>query len=171
MIRPAREEDLPRIAEIHANAWHFAYSDIIPARILGQITPEARLPVWKEWFSEASYDITVYVENRTTIGFTLTCPARNVANPPHNYGELSHLYLDPRVVGQGIGHILFQEATTQLQSKSYEGMLLWTLEKNAIARDFYESHNMRHDGVRQDEPDWLGPGIYEVRYLLHFASG
>ncbi|MEQ9450824.1 MAG: GNAT family N-acetyltransferase [Pseudomonadales bacterium] len=170
MIRPARESDLPRIAEIHAEAWHYAYSNILSSRVLATITPEARLPVWKEWFAEDSYDISVYLDQNKPMGFILICPAREVATPPPNYAELSHLYIDPKHIGHGVGHLLFQEAVSQIQSKGYEGMLLWTLEHNTVAREFYESHNMEHDGTRQDEPEWLGPGIYEVRYLLKFSA-
>ncbi|MEM7077222.1 MAG: GNAT family N-acetyltransferase [Pseudomonadota bacterium] len=169
MIRPARVRDLPRIAEIHAQAWHSAYADIIPHNVLAQITPQARLPVWQSWFAEASFTVAVYDEDGEVLGFTLICPARDVASPPPGYGELSHLYLDPQIIGRGIGNRLFEAAASQLQAEGYAGMLLWTLEKNTRARKFYEARNMAHDGARQDEPDWLGPDIYEVRYVMQFS--
>ena len=49
-------------------------------------------------------------------------------------------------------------------------MFLWTLEKNVRARRFYERQGMTADGARKDEPEWLGEGVYEVRYVLPFES-
>jgi len=47
-------------------------------------------------------------------------------------------------------------------------MFLWTLEDNLNTRAFYERHGMLADGARKDEPDWLGEGVFEVRYVLDF---
>ena len=170
MIRPAEEKDLPRIAKIHSDAWHHAYPNIVSPDILATVTPESRLNAWRQWFAVDSYNISVYVEQNQPVGFTLTCPARDIQRPPRNYGELTHLYIDPSRISTGIGHHLFCDAVAQIKSGNYAGMLLWTLEGNTVARRFYESHNMLFDGARQDEPDWLGPGVYEVRYVYPFDN-
>jgi len=170
VIRPATEKDLPRIAEIHSDAWHHSYSKIVNPDALAAVTPDSRLRSWRDWFSVDTYNISVYIEQGQLIGFILTCAAQDVSDPPPNYGELTHLYLDPNHISKGVGHRLFQEAVSQIKSSDYDGMLLWTLEDNVVARNFYESHNMVHDGVRKDEPEWLGANVYEVRYLYPFDS-
>jgi len=170
MIRAAREEDLARIAEIHSDACHATYSEMISREVLSCITPESRLPVWKEWFADSVLNISVLVSESELIGFTMTCPARAVAAPPPDFAELTHLYLDPIHKGKGHGHTLFVHAVDQFKKTGFQGMLLWTLEGNSPARHFYESHNMIHDGARQDEPEWMGEGVYELRYILPFHT-
>ena len=164
MIRPARLADLERIAEIHASAWHAAYVDLIDPQILDQVKPATRLPHWQQWFADPDNAVSVYQVEEEIIGFSMVCPARAVASPPPGYGELTHLYLDPLHIGTGVGHELFEHAREHLHRGGFSGMLLWTLEGNARARAFYERHGMTLDGARQDEPGWLGEGVFEVRY-------
>ena len=167
-FRNAEQADLPTIARIHSEAWHTAYQDLIAPDVLAGVTPATRLVSWQRWFEDGNHQVILLIEHGQTVGFIRLCPARPVADPPENYGELSHLYLDPDVIAKGHGHQLFNHAKRTLQSGGYTGMLLWTLEGNMRARRFYERHGMQADGAREDEPDWLGPGVYEVRYVLPF---
>ncbi len=168
MIRPASRDDIPRIAEIHADAWHAAYRNLVSGSVLAGVTPESRLAAWSEWIEDENNRIAVLVEGGSILGFTMVCPARDIDDPPPGYAELTHLYLDPDQIGRGRGHTLFEEATAFSKKGSFAGMLLWTLEGNANARAFYESHGMATDGARHDEPEWLGEGVYEVRYRVAF---
>lgn len=170
-FRDAQPADLAAIARIHSDAWHAAYRDLIAADVLARVTPATRLAAWQQWFSDADHRVIVLVDDNRILGFIRLCPPRLIASPPPNYGELSHLYLDPSVIAKGYGHALFDHAKRTLESCGYAGMLLWTLEGNRPARRFYERHGMHTDGAREDEPDWLGPGVYEVRYILPFNAG
>jgi len=167
-IRPAGAADLPAIARIHSDAWHWAYRGLVPDALLAQVTPASRLNVWQRWFDSGSHDLALLVEGRDVLGFIRTGPPQPVADPPPGYGELSHLYLEPAGIGTGLGHVLFEQARRHLADRGYGGMLLWTLAGNRRARRFYESHGMSGDGARKEEPDWHGPGVFEVRYRLPF---
>ena len=169
-FREAEQADLPTIARIHSEAWHEAYRDLIANDVMARITPAARLASWQQWFEESNHQVILLTEHGQTLGFIRLCPAGPVADPPENYGELSHLYLDPNAIAKGHGHQLFVHAKRTLEMSGYAGMLLWTLEGNLRARRFYERHGMQPDGARVDEPDWLGPGVYEVRYVLPFVG-
>lgn len=70
----------------------------------------------------------------------------------------------------GKGSELFDYARTKLIAAGYDGMLLWTLEDNARARQFYQNRGLQLDGAKHDDPEWLGEGVYEVRYVLSFAK-
>ncbi len=168
MIRKAHEEDLPRIAEIHSAAWHATYRGLVQPHILDSVTPAKRLTSWREWYALQRQSLYVTSETDEILGFVRISPARPIANPPDNYGEITHLYLDPTSIAKGLGHRLFNHARQQLESSAYDGMLLWTLEGNTRARNFYQRHGMKFDGTRHDEPAWLGEGVFEVRYVLPF---
>lgn len=169
-IRAATEADIASIARVHVAAWHAAYANLVSAEVLANVTLESRLAAWNEWFQTEAQRISVLENDGRTLGFTRICPARDRANPPRNYGELTHLYLDPSVISTGAGAQMFAHAKSALQEDGYVGMLLWTIEGNTRARSFYESHAMEFDGTRDDQPEWLGEGVYEVRYLLAFTG-
>jgi len=167
MIRPAQLQELPIIARIHAEGWHNAYGALLPKPILDATTPGSMLEKWQYWF--ASDDIHVLVEDDEIVGFYHTCQPRSIQSPPSGYGELYHLYLLQSCIGTGAGHTLFVHAIDHLKSRGDKGMLLWTLDGNGPAQAFYERHGMSLDGARRDDPEWLGPDVYEVRYGLPWA--
>lgn len=168
MFRKAQESDLLRIAEIHVAAWHYAYQAIIDEAIFQQVTVASRHAIWKKWFRAGKHDTHLMIVDSQIVGFCCTCAARALHKPPKNYGELTHLYIEPSMVSTGLGFRLFEFSKQRLQSKSYRGMLLWTLEDNARARRFYEMQGMQADGARHCEPEWQGEGVFEVRYTLPF---
>ncbi|HMB92503.1 MAG TPA: GNAT family N-acetyltransferase [Rhodothermales bacterium] len=170
MIQEAHTSDLPRIAEIHVAAWHHAYRSILSKELLDRVTVSARLARWKRSFKEGHHTIYLLKDDHQVWGFCRICKARPLNNPPPDYGELTHLYLDPAHIATGQGHNLFMFAVDRIRQQGYAGMLLWTLERNTRARRFYEQHGMSLDGARRDEPAWLGEGVYEVRYVLPFAA-
>lgn len=167
-IRPAGAADLPAIARIHADAWHWAYRELVPAALLERVTPASRLDVWQRWFDGGGHDLDVLVEGCDVLGFVRTGPPQPAANPPPGFGELSHLYVATAAIGTGLGHRLFEQARRRLAGQGYSGMLLWTLAGNHRARRFYERRGMVDDGARKEEPDWHGRGVFEVRYRLPF---
>ncbi len=168
-IRHATEADLPEIARIHAQTSRSAYAHILSASVLAGITPAARLASWEQWWAAGSHQVDVLACQDQLLGFVRTSPPQDVAQPPTNFGELSHLYIDAGFIGQGIGQHLFDHAQQILRAQGYQGMLLWTLEANHQARKFYARNDMHCDGARAEDPDWLGPGIFEIRYLLSWA--
>ena len=168
MIRSASLQDLPIIARIHSEGWHNAYGALLPKSILDATTPDSMLVKWQDWF--VSDDIYVLLEDDEIVGFQHTCQPRDIQNPPSGFGELHHLYLSPFCIGKGSGHRLFAHAIEYLKSNGHTGMLLWTLDGNAPAQAFYERHGMSLDGARRDDPEWLGPDVYEVRYCLAFVD-
>lgn len=155
---------------MHVLAWHEAYSDLIHPMVLSAVTFESRFAAWQQWYENTDQELHVLQCGDDVQGFIRTCPARDHENPPPDFAELTHLYLHPSQLSKGAGHRLFEFAVSHCKGGNYSGMLLWTIEGNARARRFYEAHGMRFDGARVDEPDWLGEGVYEVRYVLPFGA-
>ena len=168
MIRPATESDIPRIAKIHTDAWIEAYSTIISPEIMAGVTQDSRTATWQHWFKSTNQDLHVHEQNRTVVGFIRVAPPEESSSELTTYGELTHIYQDPILLGSGIGYLLFTHAVQLVKQSGRQGMFLWTLEKNVRARRFYERQGMTADGARKDEPEWLGEGVYEVRYVLPY---
>lgn len=170
-IRPARPGDVPAIARIHVTSWQSAYRGILEPRLLDGLRVEDRLPLWEQWIVGAAVRVWVAEGGDGVEGFCRFCPARDIANAPSGFAEVTHLYVAPGRTRGGQGRALLAEALRFARAEAYAGLLLWVLEENLRARAFYESMGLAADGARHDEPDWLGPGVFEVRYRKDFAPG
>jgi len=170
-IREAERSDLLAIAEIHVACWRSAYRGMISDAIIDAVTIEERRSLWERWAWEPGVHITVAQRAAGVVGFCRLSPARDVEHPPPNFAEVTHLYVSPPEIGGGVGHGLFTEALEWAHGLKYRGLLLWVLEQNVAARRFYASHGLLLDGGRHTEPEWLGAGVFEVRYRVSFPEG
>ncbi len=74
-----------------------------------------------------------------------------------SFGWVDHLYLDPSVVGMGLGSLLLREAKSLLGGP----IRVYTFQQNQNARKFYGQHEFREielsDGAANEErtPDVL----------------
>lgn len=169
-VRDAEESDLQEVARIHVAAWQAAYRGMIEDTRLDALTVADRLGVWREWWRGDGVHLRVAEAEAGLAGFLRRCPARPIDDPPKDYAEVTHLYLDPQQIGTGLGAALLSEALRDARAEGYCGLLLWTLEANERARRFYERFGLRTDGARHSEPAWLGEGVHEVRYVLAFDA-
>ncbi|MCW2974357.1 MAG: putative N-acetyltransferase, partial [Thermoleophilia bacterium] len=80
------------------------------------------------------------------------------------------IYLDPAVVGQGVGAALWQGALTQLVATGHERVTVWVLDSNERGRAFYERMGLAHDGAEKADVV-RGFPIREVRYCGSLQPG
>ena len=100
------------------------------------------------------------------VGFASTDPSRD-PDATGGTGEVYAIYLEPDVVGTGVGGRLFAQAVEDLRQRGYRAATLWVLEGNARARRFYDTAGWRPDGtVTIDQ--MLGAELREVRYRIDF---
>ncbi len=163
-LRAADEGDAPAIARVHVASWQRAYRGIIDDARLDALRAEDRVPHWREWIQGEGVRVRIAHEKGAVRGSCRLSPARDLAAPPAGFAEVTHLYVSPDETATGLGHALFSDALDFARSRAYRGLLLWVLEANTPARRFYERHGLAADGARLDKPDWLGPGVFEVRY-------
>jgi GNAT superfamily N-acetyltransferase len=171
VIRPAMVDDAEAIGSIHVRAWRHAYRGRMPDELLDGLSIERRQEGWTRALSgAASPEARVFVAERDgrVIGFVNTGPPqdRNDAEAGRpGTAELYAIYLEPDVIGTGIGRALFATAVEDLRTRGYLEAFLWVLESNAQTRRFYERAGWWAVG----EPkvvDWYGHGISEVRYRI-----
>ena len=135
MIRRATLEDAAAIGEVFVRARD-------EMTYLPRISDEVR-PQLGGWFLERA-ELWVAEEDGRVVGFAGV-----------EGDELSHLYVDPRAQGRGVGSALLEQAKSLRQ----DGLELWVFQKNDGARRFYERHGFRlvrlTDGAEnmEREPD------------------
>jgi GNAT superfamily N-acetyltransferase len=162
----ATTDDLAAIAAIHVASWKAAYKGIVPDTILDGLAVEDRLRTWREWYTQTGVEIWLAIDAGEPVAFSRILPAPSSVEYPANTAELTHLYSLPEISGRGTSGALFSHMLSAARQKEYDALVLWVLEENRHARSFYERFGLRPDGGRQTRPEWLGEGVFEVRYRI-----
>ena len=162
-IRPASPDDALAIETIRVRGWRSAYRHVFPAAELDG------LPIDPErWRSRTAvpppgWTTIVCEEDLRVVGFASTGPSRD----EDGLGELYAIYVDPDAWSSGAGRALMIEAEATL-AREYGAALLWVLEDNPRARNFYERSGWAPDGVRKAE-ERFGVRAAEVRFRKDFG--
>ena len=163
MIREARVGDAARIAEIDVTSSRFAYKDIIPDDCLYKdLSVEARIPVYERWINEKRFDLYVYEDPDTGLITGMMGIGICEDEDKKDAFELHFLYIDPDHVRQGIGSQMLQFFEGKGKEKGIHEFVIWVLEENGMAINFYEKLGYRPDGKDKIFKRW---NKREIRYL------
>ncbi|MFD0917267.1 GNAT family N-acetyltransferase [Pseudahrensia aquimaris] len=124
------------IANVHAHSWRMAYSGIIPHKALDRMIARRD----ESWWARAirhSTRIVVIEDQDTVVGYATLGPNRVSALPQD--GEIYELYLLPEYQGVGLGKKLFLAARQELINSGMKGAVVWVLEENFPAMEFYRN--------------------------------
>ncbi len=159
-IRPATENDIPALAQIHVQGWKDAYGGLVYNEFLNVPTIEDRTQQWQEWIKIEESGIQLAIDGDGTpvglvsYGKLKTPPPGSSPIRPLYSAEIYGLYLLPEYHRQGIGTALMKEAAQKLQVMKHKSLCLWVLEGNKRAVSFYKAK----DGQRCGKHDiTLGP--------------
>lgn len=161
-LRPATQSDAAELSRVQEAAWKTAYSDIFPGSFLDALhVPESR---WAERMS-AGVGVLVSTERDRIVGYS----SYAAADDP-GWGELRAIYVDPDFQGRGHGSRLLEATEAAIDYRGYESALLWVIDRNTSARNFYE-----HRGWTLGAPfrleDIGGTQVTLVRYETRLRSG
>ena len=127
------EDDLLEISNIYEESWKFAYKNIIPQEYLDGI-PKGR---WADNIKRTGTNNNLVVlEDGKLIG--TSCFGKSRWEKFSEFGEIISIYFLPEYIGKGYGKLLIEKAVYELNRLGYEKILLWVLEDNIRARNFYE---------------------------------
>ena len=162
--RPRDREDARAIAEVHVASWRHAYRGLLPDDYLDRLSVEEREKQRREHLEDPSSEWGTLVADDAgrVVGFSTYGPSRD-DDATDATGEVPAIYLDPDVVGTGVGRELFAETVVALRAAGFTRASLWVLEGNVRARRFYEKAGWRWDGtVSQHDFDCANRPV--VRY-------
>ncbi|MGZ9583678.1 N-acetyltransferase family protein [Paenibacillus marinisediminis] len=136
-IRKATHHDSEGLAMVHVNSWRTAYKGIIAGEYLSNLSIEARTKKWEWIFDHLYQDEVIYVieEQGQIMGFIDGGKNREVDS--EYTAEIYAFYLLQEVQGMGYGKRLFHTLIKELQSKGYDSLMVWVLERNPSIH-FYE---------------------------------
>jgi ribosomal protein S18 acetylase RimI-like enzyme len=155
-LRPAADDDLFAVGELHYDSRASAYAEILSPEALSVGSPEFMGEWWTErWkWERDTHRLTVAVDGDEVIGFSYVGPS-----PDDGVRELYAIHVDPAHIGGGVGKLLMVDALAELGDHA----VLWVLEGNARARRFYERGGWRADGTTRDEL-LGGEPTHQLRY-------
>jgi GNAT superfamily N-acetyltransferase len=146
-VRVARPEDARPVAEVHVASWRHAYRGVLPDEYLDRLSVDDRAAMWLGAFADTDPKSGAFVaeESGRVVGFSSFGPSRD-EDAPDGTGEVPAIYVEPSVMGKGVGRELLEEATAELRLAGFTRATLWVLEANERARRFYENEGWAWDG-------------------------
>lgn len=157
MIRLPRPEDARDLAIVHITSWQHAYEDDFPSDFLQSMDVERRVD-WFESQIERGTDLLVAETGGKPVGFCLFGESGD-----EGWGEVLSIYVHPENWGEGHGHRLLGATEAELIDRGFDKALLWVLDSNRRARDFYERQGwVLGKPIRLEEIG--GRQVTEVRY-------
>jgi ribosomal protein S18 acetylase RimI-like enzyme len=165
MIRNAAIEDSRAIAEIHVASWQHTYVGQVPDAFLAGLSVPAREAIWRESFSYEGHQLLLAEDEGLAAGFVSFGRSRDKDLNPEHTGEINALYLRPECQGRGLGGELWRQAIQALGDQGFDQVVVWVLETNSGARQFYETKGCSVDGTSKHECIG-GKEVTELRYRL-----
>ncbi|HZT17203.1 MAG TPA: GNAT family N-acetyltransferase [Gaiellaceae bacterium] len=150
-VRSATPADAEAIAALKVHAWRAAYAGLLPETELAALDAADEAAAWREYLEAMPADerLWVAVSGGRVVGYARTDP-----------GELHGLYVDPELIGAGVGRALFEHAVDDLRARGARSVAVWHFAGNERAARFYERAGMRFVGDRRpsehgaDEERW-----------------
>ena len=162
-LRPGRDTDAPRIAELQLASWRVTYTAELSAAFLARQTTEAWTEHWRGRI--ANGENLILAEDATAlVGFVACGPAR-VRSVSTLEWQIYNIHVAPGRHGEGIGGMLFQATAALGRSRGARQLMVWVVETNHNARAFYEALRMRCDGAAQENHKYEEV-LHEVRYRV-----
>ena len=128
-------------------SWRDAYRGLVPDDYLDRLSVDERERTRREHLEDPSSDWGTLVadDGGRVVGFSTYGPSRD-DDATAATGEVPAIYLDPDVVGTGVGRELLAETIVELRAAGFTRASLWVLEGNDRARRFYEKAGWAWDG-------------------------
>jgi GNAT superfamily N-acetyltransferase len=139
VIRRAELADVVRLGELHSACWAELYSELLPAPVLADLSPETMAGLWHRFVARGDpYIQFVATVDDAVVGFAGIGPGRDVGY--EDATELYFIYVDPSARRTGTGRRLLIQAAADY---------LWIHEKNRTAQAFYRKSKYFPDSVRR----------------------
>ena len=161
-IRRATVNDAPKLAIVHVDSWQVAYRGIVPDSHLERFTYQRREEAFQQALAANLEETYLIEDNDQGVGILTIGASRDADLDVNATGEIWGIYITPDHWRQGIGRTLVHEAERILRSRNYTEVVLWVLEENRDARQFYEKMGFRVDGMSKIVE--LGKPLKAVRY-------
>ena len=166
-IRNAVSDDAEAIAGMNVRSWQASYRGIISDEYLDGLDPRDRQAfVTKVLITGPPYHTKVATDADNVVGFVMLGPPNDPSLDPTLVHELYSLYIEPELIGTGLGRRLIVEALRHLRAGNWTTAVLWTLRDLARTCRFYEAAGWWPDGAEKVEEIPKGNPVTQIRYRI-----
>jgi GNAT superfamily N-acetyltransferase len=146
-VRPMRKNDIEAVSAVRVNGWKAAYAGLVPRAYLDRMSVAEDARKRREMLARSGAQTANFVAERNgdVVGWASLSASRDDDRRPGD-GELRAIYLQPGVIGTGVGKALMERSLAWLGEHEFERVTLWVLEGNTRARAFYEAWGFAPDG-------------------------
>lgn len=148
-VRVASLDDVVQIAQIHVDSWAYAYTGLMPQSYIESYTLAKRQQLWANIIGRKLAQVLVADCGGVLVGFLCFGQPKDLAGT-QNY-ELSSIYLHPEKIGLGIGQVLYDECEKMLQVRQAKRIVVWALDGNERALNFYVKQGFTRTGNVSEE--------------------
>ena len=167
-LRPARPDDALDVARVHVRSWQAAYKGLLPDEYLGSLRADERASRYDFATTDPLAPHTFVADDgRTIVGFATIGVSPGESS--RDVGELMALYVDPASWRTGVGRALIARARSGLRRLGFDNALLWVLEGNERAQQFYEHDGWLRSDDRRRQRVW-GIEVDEIAYRRRLAD-
>ncbi len=159
-IRPATPDDADGISAAHSLAWQQTYGGLIPHKALGTMIARRDAGWWTRAIRRGTS--LMVIDFAGTIAGYATFGLNRARALPQD-GEIYELYLRPEYQGIGLGSRLFSAARRELAALGCRGLVVWALEDNQPALDFYAAKGGRD--VAEGSETFDGKRLVKVAFV------
>ena len=161
-IRRATAQDAAAIARVRIESWRVTYRGMIPDAYLDSMQVDASTQLWDRVLTAGPNTTSVFVAENDggVIGFA----AGNMLAEPRDDldAELSAVYLRREFQRAGVGRCLVCAVARAQRARGANGMIVWVIAGNKVARTFYE--RLGATFLVEQPFEWDGMALTEVGY-------
>lgn len=164
-LRRATVADAQAIAAIRIEGWRTSYRGMIPDSYLENMQLDENVLHWRTILQaipakEDSLCVYVAVSDEEIVGFVsaMKLPEAKLDKD----AEINAIYLRPQWQRCGIGKRLLHKAARSLQAMGCTSCVIWVIDGNSQARNFYEE--LGGEILVEQDFNWDGLELTEVGY-------
>jgi len=164
-LRRATVADAEAIAAIRIEGWRTTYRGMIPDSYLDEMDMNENVLHWRTILQalpakEDSLCVYVAVNEDEIVGFVsaMKLPESKLGKD----GEINAIYIRPQWQRCGIGKRMLHKAARSLQAMACTSCVIWVIDGNAQARNFYEE--LGGEILIEQDFSWDGLDLTEVGY-------
>ncbi len=144
-VRPAVLHDAATIAQIHVDAWKYAYKGLVAEADLQTLSIEKRLAMWREAIEYAEPQVWVACDAlQEVVGFVAFDRSRDPKTKA-TVGEVWALYLKPDCIGLGVGSTLWGAARDACEDEGFTDITAWVFARNELGLRFYDAMGFKRE--------------------------
>lgn len=183
-VRPARETDAERIAEIQLATWRTAYPRFIPRFAIDAVPARLVTERWQDAVRHPPSErhrVLVAIEqaadrSETLVGFTAVGPADDTwlvpgeSTPESELAAITDLLVEPRWGRRGHGSRLLAAAVDLWRADGFTSAVAWAFQEDVATRKFLASAGWQPDGATR-ALDLDGIIVPQLRWHVALAPG